>query len=345
MQDELIKSYMTVLTEGKDSSAVEGSTLKAGKDAFGELKHGNEADENVDLESPEEDKDLSSDVKEGEPKKLDKASFQNPFDDLYNKIVSENSFSFSTEEDNEIAPEGDEAVDFDTQGDLDDDLADDMEVSDDEDGLGDDIEGDEESEEVDLASLVGTLKDVLSQLEKIIDNESDEDEVEDIEDMDDSEEESEEDGDEDSEESEEEGEESEDEEKGLALEEGWKEKQWDKKHKGKKNSLKSKKSSYKKQTGHEEELAESLKVKVKGLKKGVNLTPFKGNAKKLQNKKAEVADNSAKPTKSKAQVPSTGKGYNGVPTKLSPTAGHNLTKASSHTVSGAVKAGKALFDQ
>ena len=85
------------------------------------------------------------------------------------------------------------------------------------------------------------------------------------------------------------------------------------------------------------------KVKVKGLKKGANLKPFKGKIKQLQNKKAEVKS-TIKATKTKAKAPSTGgKGYNGVPEKLSPTAGHNLMKG--HAVNGAVKTGKNLFEQ
>jgi len=315
MQDELIKSYMEVLNESNDS-AVKGSTLKTGKDAFGDFKEGNDADENVDLDKPEDKKELSADVKKGEPKKLDKSSFQNPFDALYNKIVSENSFDFSTEDENEIEPSldvdgGNDGLDLDSEfsggGEGEEDVIDDIE------DLDGDVEGDTE---FDVNDLVTTLKDVLSKLEQLVDGgdteelEGSEDGEELFDDSDDSEESSDDsEGEVDSSDDSEEDDE---------------------------NPFKESKNVKKK-------LVEG--VKVTGLKKGVNLKPFKGNIKNLQNKKAEVKNNSPKASKSKAQVPATGKGHDGVPTKLSPTAGHNLMKPSSHTVSGAVKTGKALFDQ
>ena len=361
MQDELIASYMTVLNEGVDeltntkSAEVKGSTVKPSKDpAFGTFKKGNDADENVDLDKPSDDKELSSNVKDGEPKKLNKESkntFKNPFDELYNKIVSENSFGFSTEEENEIEPsdEGDafgggrDELGGEGLGEVQDNL--DSEFGEDE-GLDDELGGDiedldslEGGEEVDLGVLVSTLKDVLSQLEKIVgEEEGEEEEIDDIEDIEDEDEEG---GEEESDESEEE--EEEDGEKNP-FGEGFKAKQWEKENKGKKKDKKGKFEKFEKNRGNKKDVAEEA-VKVTGLKKGVNIAPFKGNIKPLQSKKAEVTNNAFKAKKGTAQTPSTGKGHDGVPSKLSPTAGHNLMKASSHTVSGAVKVGKGVFDQ
>lgn len=335
---------MTVLNESNESE-VKGAPKPSKESAFGAVKTGNDADENVDLDKPSDDKELSANIKDGEPKKLKESnnSFKNPFDDLYNKIVSENSFGFSTEDENEIEP-SDEGDAFgggnDELGgdlDLDSDLGGD-ELNDELDGDLDDSDG---GEEVDLGVLVTTLKDVLSQLEKIVgeDESDDEEEIEDIEDIDDEEESDEEESDEE-ESDEEDGEKN-------PFGEGYKSKAWEKENKGKKNEKKGSKGKFRKfekNRGNKDVAEEG--VKVTGLKKGVNITPFKGNIKPLQNKKAEVPGTTVtKPSKGKAQTPTTGKGHDGVPSKLSPTAGHNLMKASSHTVSGAVKPGKALFDQ
>ena len=362
-EDELIASYMTVLNEGVDeltntkSAEVKGSTVKPSKDpAFGTFKKGNDADENVDLDKPSDDKELSANVKDGEPKKLkeSKNTFKNPFDELYNKIVSENSFGFSTDDENEIEP-SDEGDAFgggsEDLGEVQDDLG--SELGEDE-GLEDELGGDiedledvEGDEEIDLGVLVSTLKDVLSQLEKIVgDEEGEEEEIDDIEDIEDEDEfgESEED---ESEEDESEEDESEEDGQKNPFGESFNRKKGDKekmKEKGKKNFVKGKFKKFEKDRGNKTDDVAEEAVKITGLKKGINLTPFKGNIKPLQSKKAEVKGN-IKAAKGKAQTPSTGKGHDGVPSKLSPTAGHNLMKASSHTVSGAVKPGKGLFDQ
>jgi hypothetical protein len=357
MQDELIKSYMEVLSEG----TIEETTTKApshevkgavptGKSALGEFKTGNESDENVDLDSPEEcdhNSDDDTGTKES-TKKLDKSSFNNPFDVLYSKILGENNFSFSN--DNGVEPSFGEEENDDFGGD---DLGDLNDLSDlddmGDDDLGDDDMGEEDFSggEVDLKEVLANLKDVLSELEKIVSDE-DEDEADDIEDLDD---EADEEGSDESDEDESEEDESEEDEKDVVKEESWKEASARKDQRdSRKERLAKKKSKTDKlkkasKYDDDEESVKQESVKVKGLKKGVNLKPFSGNIKKLQNKKAEVSENKPKAVKSKAQTPSTGSGFDGVLKKLSPTAGHNLTKASSHTVSGAVKAGKSLFEQ
>lgn len=332
MQDELIASYLTVLNESNESE-VKGATPKSGSEAFGDFKEGNDSTENVDLDNPKEDKDLSSDTKSGEPKAFKESKISNPFDDLYNKLVKENSFSFSTEDENEITPDGDfesEETFSDEEPSFDDELGGDDEFG--------DLENEEENEEVNLSELVSTLKSVLSQLEMITGEEEEEiDDIEDLDDEDSFEEEEEESEDDDSEDD---GDEN-------PFKEGYREKQWEKENRNKKKKKKNPKfEKFEKGRGNKrsEDLTEEA-VKVTGLKKGCNLKPFKGNIKTLQNKKAEVANNNPKASKGKAQTPATGKGYDGVPTKLSPSTGHNLMKPSSHTVQGAVKQGKGLFDQ
>jgi len=349
MQDELINSYIQVLNEGKTevpSHEVKGTVKPSNKTAFGDFKEGNDADENVELKNPEEceyGSDDDTDTKKS-TKEL-KDSFNNPFDVLYSKILGENNFNFSTEEDNELEPSMDlESDDLGDLGDMDSNFDD---LSDEESDMDEEGEfGDEESEmggEVDLKEVLGQLRDVLSELEKIV-SDDDEEEVDDIEDMEDTEEGEEESEDEEGESEDEEGEED------VVKEESWKEasarKDQRENRKGKLATKKAKTDKLKKASKYDkksEGFEES--VKVKGLKKGVNLKPFSGNIKKLQNKKAEVSENNPKATKGKAQTPSTGSGFDGMLKKLSPTAGHNLTKASSHTVSGAVKAGKSLFEQ
>jgi hypothetical protein len=356
MQDELINSYMNVLNEGKTevpSHEVKGTVKPSNKTAFGDFKEGNDADENVsgELETPKKC-DYNSDDDTGtkeSTQRLDKSSFSNPFDALYSKILGENSFNFSTEEDNELEP----SFDMGSENDLDetDDLSDldNMDDLGDLDDMGEEDEDGEFGGEVDLKEVLGKLKDVLSELEKIV-SDDDEEEADDIEDMEDEgEEEGSDESDEDESEEEEEGEED------VVKEESWKEASARKeqrdsrkerlaKKKVKTDKLK-KASKYDDDEEDEKNLKLRESVKVKGLKKGVNLKPFSGNIKKLQNKKAEVSENKPKAVKSKAQTPSTGSGFDGMLKKLSPTAGHNLTKASSHTVSGAVKAGKSLFEQ
>lgn len=353
MQDELIESYMNVLNEGKTevpTHEVKGAIKPSKKSAFGDFKEGNESDENVsdELETPEEcdyNSDDDTDTNKS-TKKIDTSNYNNPFDHLYNKILGENSFNFSNNDDNELESTFDMGSENDLNGlsDLDDsDETDDLGDIDDLDETDEEDQDDEFGGEVDLKEVLGKLKDVLSELEKIVSDDDDDEEVDDIEDMEDVEDDAE--YDEDSEDSEDS-----DDESDVVKEESWKEavarKDQRDSRKGRLVSKKSKSEKLKKASKYDKknELPEES-VKIKGLKKGVNLKPFSGNIKKLQNKKAEVSENTPKASKGKAQTPSTGSGFDGMLKKLSPTAGHNLTKASSHTVSGAVKAGKSLFEQ
>ena len=127
--DPLAKAYMTILEESDSSGIVDSSKSQVGK-AFGndesEKKskdlQPNSATENADseLENPEEaDSHLSTHSAEGQAKVMKKES-TNPFDVLYNKVLSEEgAFDFSTQ-DNSLEPSQDfgaESDDMDEFGD------------------------------------------------------------------------------------------------------------------------------------------------------------------------------------------------------------------------------------
>jgi hypothetical protein len=110
MIDPLTQKYLEVLNEGTDKGIVK-TNLKTGNPAFeGDLNKGsNDPTENVDLDKPEEDKNNSGDKKDGKMEKCSKNMKQinsstelNPFESLYNKIISEkDSFGWSMDEDDD----------------------------------------------------------------------------------------------------------------------------------------------------------------------------------------------------------------------------------------------------
>lgn len=110
MIDPLTQKYLEVLNEGTDKGVVK-SNLKTGKSFEGteDLNKGNEPTENVDLDKPTEDKENSQEKKDGKMEKcktINASTELNPFESLYNKILSEDSFGWSMDEDE---GEGDEA--------------------------------------------------------------------------------------------------------------------------------------------------------------------------------------------------------------------------------------------
>lgn len=126
MNDPLANAYLKVIEEETKSSAVQGTQNQVGK-TFGNAESEKNA-KNVEPDSATEnaDKDLekiensprelNADGADGEAKKLEKSSF-NPFDALYNKILSEEqAFNFSTE-DNSLAP-ADSSFDMGAEQDL-----------------------------------------------------------------------------------------------------------------------------------------------------------------------------------------------------------------------------------
>lgn len=97
--DPLTEKYLEVLNEGNDSGVVKTS-LKTGNSFEGteKLNKADEADVNVDLDKPVEDKRNSSDDKGEKDGALEKApaykESANPFEDLYNKILQEDAFGW-----------------------------------------------------------------------------------------------------------------------------------------------------------------------------------------------------------------------------------------------------------
>lgn len=97
--DPLTEKYLEVVNEGNDSGVVKTS-LKTGNSFEGteKLNKADEADVNVDLDQPVEDKRNSSDEKGEKDGALEKAptykEAANPFEDLYNKILQEDAFNW-----------------------------------------------------------------------------------------------------------------------------------------------------------------------------------------------------------------------------------------------------------
>jgi hypothetical protein len=128
MNDPLANAYLKVIEEETKSSAVEGTQKQVGKTFGNAESEKNAKDVEPDSATENADKDLekihnsprelNTDGADGEakPAKLEKSSF-NPFDALYNKILSEEqAFNFSTE-DNSLEP-ADSSFDMGAQEDL-----------------------------------------------------------------------------------------------------------------------------------------------------------------------------------------------------------------------------------
>ena len=118
MIDPLTQKYLEVLTEGNKSCAVKGEKNKPGKYAFegAEKKSPNTTTKNSKISKPTEDKRNSGQSRKGnlenlkKGKKVQDNSSVNPFETLYNKILSEDdSFGWEIDkEESETSPfEGD----------------------------------------------------------------------------------------------------------------------------------------------------------------------------------------------------------------------------------------------
>ena len=157
--DSLIAKYLNVLNEDVNKSGVvKNAVPKPGTEAFGNLKaeDAKKQSENVDIETPEEDKDNSCEECDGEPEKLNtKTESVNPFDDLYNKILKEETFGWAIdEEENEEEGEMNEAP-------------------------SDMMESEEESEEDGgMQAVLDHLKSAVSALEKLLEEADQEEEEE-----------------------------------------------------------------------------------------------------------------------------------------------------------------------
>lgn len=179
--DPLAKAYLKVIEEETSSGVVDATKTQVGK-VFGDKESEKKAHqtkpssstENVDseLEDAEEaPSELTSDGATGELKKV-KVSQEssNPFDILYNKVINEEMFDFSTE-DNTLEPSTEESEDF--GGEM-------------EDEMGEDSEDESEGEDVTI-TLSRDLAEKLHEVLMSVLNAEDEseDEMEDIEDFED----------------------------------------------------------------------------------------------------------------------------------------------------------------
>jgi hypothetical protein len=90
----LVKSYLSVLEEKDDSSIVSGTEKLVG-DLPGKTKEHVSANKVEGVEAPVEGPHSQQDP-ESEPKEV-KSESTNPFDDLYNKVLSEESWEYETE--------------------------------------------------------------------------------------------------------------------------------------------------------------------------------------------------------------------------------------------------------
>ena len=114
MNDPLANAYLKVIEEETTSGIAPETKKQVGK-TFGNAEseknakdiEPNSATENADgeMEKAKEDKEHSVKSSDGQTKKLEKSSYSNPFDVLYNKILQEEeAFNFSTE-DNSLQPD------------------------------------------------------------------------------------------------------------------------------------------------------------------------------------------------------------------------------------------------
>ena len=166
--DPLTSAYLKVIEENASNGAVEASKKQVGK-TFGDSANDSKVKpsasfdnlKNAKIEKPTEaPAELTTDGSESEPKELKKGEklslkgeSKNPFDVLFNKIISEDSFDFSTDEDNAIKPEthfgGPEGIGYSPE----------ENESEEEEGF-----GEEEGEEESVEELFSQLKDLVSKI-------------------------------------------------------------------------------------------------------------------------------------------------------------------------------------
>jgi hypothetical protein len=168
-QDPLTSAYLKVINENASNGAVEASKKQVGK-TFGDASNDSKVKpaaafdnlKNAKVDKPTEaPAELTTDGSESEPKELKKGEkltlkgeAKNPFDALFNKIISEDSFDFSTEEDNVVKPNdnfgGPEGIGYSPEGE---------EETEEEEGF-----GEEEGEEESVEELFSQLKDLVSKI-------------------------------------------------------------------------------------------------------------------------------------------------------------------------------------
>jgi len=182
--DPITKAYLTMLEESdKSSGIVKSTTSQVGK-IYGDESSVPDSDctlDNVDLETPEEaPAELTTKGATGKPKQLttkgatgkpklmknkQKNESLNPFDALYNRVLSEEGqFNFSTDQDNELESSDEFGSEFGEEGS--------------EEGMEDEEGSEEGSEEVSFTldretaqKLVDVLQSVLGETEEETDSE------------------------------------------------------------------------------------------------------------------------------------------------------------------------------
>jgi hypothetical protein len=163
MIDPLTQKYLEVLNEGQDKGIVK-TTLKTGSPAFGDLKTANDPEENVTLKKPV-DGEHNSDDDNGEMEKckthkdMKENKQLNPFETLYNKILSEeDSFGWSMDKDEDETEETTE--DF--------ELSDESESDEMDDQMDDQMDDEGESEEVSFTLDKETAQKLIDVLQAAI---------------------------------------------------------------------------------------------------------------------------------------------------------------------------------
>jgi len=170
--DPITKAYLTMLEESDKSSGIVGSTKSQVGKVFGDESSVPDSDctlDNVDLETPEEaPAELTTKGATGEPKLMKKTKANeslNPFDALYNRVLSEEGqFNFSTDQDNELESSDEFGSEFGEEGS--------------EEGMEDEEGSEEGSDEVSFTldretaqKLVDVLQAVLGENEEETDSE------------------------------------------------------------------------------------------------------------------------------------------------------------------------------
>lgn len=170
--DPITKAYLTMLEESDKSSGIVGSTKSQVGKIYGDESSVPDSDctlDNVDLETPEEaPAELTTNGATGEPKLMKKTKANeslNPFDALYNRVLSEEGqFNFSTDQDNELESSDEFGSEFGEEGS--------------EEGMEDEEGSEEGSDEVSFTldretaqKLVDVLQAVLGENEEETDSE------------------------------------------------------------------------------------------------------------------------------------------------------------------------------
>lgn len=188
--DPLTSAYLKVINENASNGKVEGQSITVDAILGDKSNAVNVKPKNTGLENADKDLEnveeapaelqgdnngaLPKEVKKGEKLTL-KGEAKNPFDALYNKIISEDSFDFSSVDGVEAnddfgGPEG-----IGSHG-MDEEDEDEIDGEEDEDLFDGDEDEESEEEHEDLETLISQLKELVSKIESHLSTVEDEDE-------------------------------------------------------------------------------------------------------------------------------------------------------------------------